>query len=171
MSPSRLYKGVTAEGGIRAPLLVKLPGKMSNAGKMSHSFFHIRDLMPTILDVANIRHQKQFDGRKVIPMQGRSVRELFNGSADSAYAGADQVGYELFGLKAFFDGDWKVLWMPKPFGKGDWELFNIKEDPAELRDLSSENPQKLKELVGQWERYKEENGVLDTSLDQSAKVE
>jgi len=171
MSPSRLYKGVTAEGGIRAPLLVKLPGKMSNAGKMSHSFFHIRDLMPTILDVANIRHQEQFDGRKVIPMQGRSVRELFNGSADSAYAGADQVGYELFGLKAFFDGDWKVLWMPKPFGKGDWELFKIKEDPAELRDLSSENPQKLKELVGQWERYKEENGVLDTSLDQSAKVE
>jgi len=50
-------------------------------------------------------------------------------------------------------------------------LFNIKEDPAELRDLSTENPQKLKELVDQWERYKEENGVLDTYLDQSTKVE
>jgi len=89
----------------------------------------------------------------------------------TAVAWANQVGYELFGLKAYFNGDWKVLWMPEPIGKSDWELFNIKEDPSELRDLSDKNPQKLKELVGQWERYKEENGVLDTSLDQSAKVE
>ena len=93
------------------------------------------------------------------------------GKAATAYAGANQVGYELFGLKAYFDGDWKVLWMPEPNGRGDWELFNIKDDPAELRDLSTEHPQKLKELVEQWERYKEENGVLDTSLDQSAKAE
>jgi arylsulfatase len=171
MAPSRLFKGFTSEGGIRAPLLVKLPGRMPNAGKMNHSFFHIRDLMPTVLDVAKIRHQEQFDDRKVIPMQGKSVLEMFNNSTASAYAGADQVGYELSGKRAFFDGDWKVLWMPKPFGKGEWELFNIKDDPSELKDLSTENPQKLKELVGQWERYKEENGVLDTSLDQSAQVE
>ena len=166
MAPSRMYKGFTSEGGIKAPLLVKLPGKMANAGTMNHSFFHIRDIMPTILDVANISHPEQINGRQVIPMQGRSILDVFGGEAATPYAEASQVGYELFGMKAFFDGDWKVLWMPQPFGKGDWELFNIKEDPAELRDLSAENPQKLEELVGQWEQYKEENGVLDTSLDQ-----
>ena len=96
-------------------------------------------------------------------MHGRSVLGLFSGETDVPYAGADQVGYELFGLKAFIHGDWKVLWMPEPMGKGDWELFNIKDDPAELKDLSSENPQKLKELVGQWEQYKKDNGVLDTT--------
>ena len=160
MAPSRLYKAFPAEGGIKAPMLVKLPGKMANAGTMNHSFFHIRDIMPTILDVANIRHPEQINGRQVIPMQGRSVMDVFGGEAATPYAEASQVGYELFGMKAYFAGDWKVLWMPQPFGKGDWELFNIKEDPAELRDLSAENPQKLKELVGQWERYKEENGVL-----------
>ena len=166
MAPSRMYKGFTSEGGIKAPLVVKLPGKMANAGTMNHSFFHIRDIMPTILDVANISHPEQINGRQVIPMQGRSILDVFGGEAATPYAEASQVGYELFGMKAFFDGDWKVLWMPQPFGKGDWELFNIKEDPAELRDLSAENPQKLEELVGQWEQYKEENGVLDTSLDQ-----
>ena len=166
-----MFKGVTAEGGIKAPMLVKLPGKMANAGRMNHSFFHIRDIMPTLLDVANVSHKEEINGRKVIPMDGRSVLELFNGEAETPYTGANQVGYELFGLKAYFNGDWKVLWMHEPIGKGDWELFNIKEDPAELRDLSTENPQKLKELVGQWGRYKEENGVLDTSLDQSTKVE
>jgi len=165
MAPSRMYKGFTAEGGIKAPLLVKLPGEMANAGTMNHSFFHIRDLMPTILEVANVRHQELFNGRKVLPMQGSSVLELFNGRAESPYAGASQVGYELVGMKAYFSGDWKALWMPEPFGEGQWELFNLKEDPAELSDLSDENPQKLKELVGQWEIYKEENGVLDISLD------
>ncbi len=98
-------------------------------------------------------------------MQGRSVLELFNGKAASPYAEASKVGYELFGMKAYFNGDWKVLWLPQPAGKGDWELYNIKKDPAELRDLSAENPQKLKELVDQWERYKAENGVLDVSID------
>ena len=161
MAPSRLFKGFTSEGGIRAPLLVKLSGKMANAGKMNHSFFHIRDLMPTILDVAKVRHQEQFDGRKVIPMQGKSVLKMFNGTAASPYAGANQVGYELSGKKAFFDGDWKILLMPKPMGTGEWELFNIKDDPAELTDLSKKNPQELKELVAQWEQYKKDNGVLD----------
>ena len=163
MAPSRMFKGFTAEGGIKAPMLVKLPGKMANAGKMNHSFFHIRDIMPTLLEVANVSHEEEINGRKVIPMQGSSVLELFNGEAVTPYAGANQVGYELFGLKAYFNGDWKVLWMPEPIGKADWELFNIKEDPAELIDLSDKNPQKLKELVSQWERYKEKNGVLDIS--------
>jgi len=51
-------------------------------------------------------------------------------------ATTDKVGYELFGQKAYFDGDWKILFMPKPFGTGDWELFNLKNDPGELNDLS-----------------------------------
>ncbi|MEP4076306.1 arylsulfatase [Haloferula sp.] len=161
MSPSRLYKGVPAEGGIRAPLIVKLPGKMPNAGKMSHSFFHIRDLMPTMLEAASVDHHEQFGDRKVLPMQGRSVLDLFNGKSKSAYEGADQVGYELFGNKAFFNGPWKILWLPKPLGKGEWELFNLAEDPAELNDLSETHPEKLKQLVAQWQIYKKENGVLE----------
>jgi len=58
-------------------------------------------------------------------LQGRSVLDLLQGKATVPYAEAAKVGYELFGLKAFFDGDWKILWMPKPFGKEDWELFNL----------------------------------------------
>ncbi len=161
MAPSRMYKVFTSEGGIKAPLLVKLPGKMSNAGTMNHSFFHIRDLMPTILDVAQVDPKLEINGRKVMPMQGQSVLAMINGSADTPYAGADEVGYELFGLKAYFDGDWKVLWMPEPVGKGDWELFNLKSDPAELNDLSKQHPEKLQELTAKWHEYKEENGVLD----------
>jgi arylsulfatase A-like enzyme len=170
MSPSRMFKAFTSEGGIRAPLLVKLPGRMVNAGRMNHSFFHVRDLMPTILDLTGVAHTEQFNGRKVRPMQGRSVLDLFEGKVATPYAEASQVGYELFGLKAFFVGHWKILRMPKPFGTGEWELFNLEKDPAELDDLSKEHPDKLKEMVARWEQYKKDNGVLDIALDLADKV-
>ena len=165
MAPSRMFKAFTSEGGIKSPMLVKLPGKMKNAGSMNHSFFHVRDIMPTILDLADVAHTRQFNGRKVRPMQGRSVLDLFEGDVAAPYAEASQVGYELFGLKAYFVGDWKILWMPKPFGPGEWELFNLKQDPAELNDLSKQHPDKLKEMIALWNQYKIENRVLDISFD------
>jgi arylsulfatase len=167
MVPSRMFKAFTSEGGIKSPLLVKLPGRMANAGTMNHSFIHVRDIMPTILDLAGVTHSEHFQGRKVRPMQGRSVLDMVAGKVESPYAGASQVGYELFGLKAFFVGDWKVLRMPKPFGTGEWELFDLKRDPAEMIDLGEQHPRKLEEMITLWEQYKIENRVLDISLDRS----
>ena len=120
--------------------------------------------MPTILDLADVAHTEQFHGRKVKPMQGRTVLDLFEGNIATPYAEANQVGYELFGQKAYFVGDWKILWMPEPFGLGEWELFNLKQDPAELNDLSKQHPDKLKEMIALWETYKRENKVLDISF-------
>jgi arylsulfatase A-like enzyme len=165
MAPSRMFKAFTSEGGIRSPMLVKLPGKMRNAGDMNHSFFHVRDIMPTLLDLAGIVHTKQFNGRQVRAMQGRSVLDLFKGNVATPYAEASQVGYELFGLKAYFAGDWKILWMPKPFGTGEWELFNLKRDPAELNDIGKQYPDRLKEMITLWEQYKVDNKVLEISFD------
>jgi arylsulfatase len=165
MSPSRMFKAFTSEGGIRSPLLVKVPGAMANAGEINHSFVHVRDIMPTILDLAGVEHSQDFEGRQVQPLQGRSVLDLFSGKAESPYPEAAQVGYELFGLKAFFDGEWKILWMPAPFGKGEWELFNLQHDPGEMNDLSSEHPDRVEAMVAMWEQYKADNTVLDISLD------
>ena len=167
MAPSRLFKGFTSEGGIKSPMLVKTPGKMANTGTMNHSFIHVRDIMPTLLDLAGVTISEQFNGRKVRRVQGKSVLDMFKGKVDFPYAEASQVGYELFGLKAYFAGDWKILWLPKPFGPGEWELFNLKQDPSEINDLSKQHPEKLKDMIALWEQYKIENKVLDISLDLS----
>jgi arylsulfatase len=167
MSPSRMFKAFTSEGGIRSPCLVKLPGKAQNAGTMNHSFLHVRDIMPTLLDAAGVAPPREIGGREVQSLQGKSVLDLFAGETHTAYAGADEVGYELFGLKAYFAGDRKILWMPKPFGKGEWELFDLKADPAEMNDLSAEEPDRLQKMIARWEQYKEDNRVLDISYDLS----
>ena len=98
-------------------------------------------------------------------MQGKSVLDVFAGEAETPYAEASQVGYELFGLKAWFDGNWKILLMAPPFGRGEWELFNLKDDPSEINDLSEKHPQRLAEMIRRWEQYKKDNGVLDMGLD------
>jgi len=167
MTPGRMFKAFTAEGGIRAPLLVKLPGEMPSAGAMNHSFLHVRDMMPTILDLAGVAHSREFDGRQVAPMQGVSVMDLLAGRVETQSAEASRVGYELFGMKAYFDGDWKILWMPSPFGTGEWELFNVRKDPAELNDLSGEYPDRLTEMIALWEKYRKDNGILDIGFDLS----
>jgi len=166
-SPSRMFKAFTSEGGIRSPCVVKLPGKAANSGTMNHAFFHVRDIMPTLLDAAGVPPPLEIDGRKVRPPQGKSVLDLFAGKTQTAYAGADEVGYELFGLKAYFAGDWKILWMPRPFGKGEWELFDLKKDPAEMNDLSGQYPDRLAQMIARWEQYEKDNGVLDISFDLS----
>jgi arylsulfatase len=164
-----MFKAFPAEGGIRSPLIVKSPGNNANAGNMNDAFLHVRDIMTTLLNLAGVAHTEMFNGRKVRPMQGRSVLELLERKETTPHAEADKVGYELFGLKAFFDGDWKILWMPKPFGKGDWELFNLKHDPGELDDLSKLYPDRCKDMIALWEQYKIDNGVLDISMDLSGK--
>lgn len=161
MSPSRLFKAFVSEGGIRSPFVVKLPGDMHNSGTLNHSFFHVRDIMPTILDIIDIDHPEAIAGRPVMAMQGTSLLDLFEGKIDSPNARVSHVGYELFGMKAFFDGDWKILWMAPPFGPGEWELFNLTRDPGELNDLAEDQPDRLATMIASWEQYKEENGVLD----------
>lgn len=44
------------------------------------------------------------------------------------------MSWELAGSQAFRRGDWKILRLPPPRGDGKWGLFNLAEDPAEMRD-------------------------------------
>jgi arylsulfatase len=57
-------------------------------------------------------------------------------------------------------GEWKLRWQYKPYGKGDWELFNVAKDPAERRDVAAQNPDKVKALVAVWDSYVKANNVI-----------
>ena len=51
---------------------------------------------------------------------------------------------------AIRSGKWKAIKQDQPFdGTNDtraWELYDLTEDPAELNDLATEFPEKVKEL-------------------------
>jgi hypothetical protein len=50
--------------------------------------------------------------------------------------------------------------MPVPFGAGDWRLYHVSRDPAELYDRAEKYADRKQELVALWEQYARENGVV-----------
>ena len=159
-TPFRLYKGWLAEGGIRSPLVVSGAGVGRQPGSINHGLMHVMDVSATILDVAGVDHPSSYKGREVAPLQGKSWKAMLAGETDSPRGAEDWLGWELWANRAIRKGDWKLLWLHKPMGIADWELFNLSEDPGETRDLSVEHPEKKKELIALWDEYVKTNNVV-----------
>jgi arylsulfatase len=75
----------------------------------------------------------------------------------------DWIGDELFGNRMIRQGDWKLSFIQKTAGgTGEWELFNLKNDPGEITDLSKKEPAKTKAMLALWDEYVAQNGVILT---------
>lgn len=159
MTPFRLYKAFTAEGGILSPLIVAGP-EVVRKGENNDSTAHVMDVAPTLLEWAGVSYPPSYQGRKVLPMKGKSMAPFLSKKKSSIRKENDILGWELFGQRALRKGKWKIIWIIKPQGKGDWELFDLSQDPSETQDLSKKYPVKLKELVKDWKNYAKENGVI-----------
>jgi len=159
-SPFRLMKGYLAQGGIQVPCIMKLPGKMPNGGSRVNAFTYVVDIMPTVLASAGVQHMGNYRGKTVLPMQGRSLIGLLMGGSDAFFERREQ-GVELYGMRVFRKGEWKALKLPMPYGSGRWELYNLAKDPAEAHNIAESNPEKINTLAASWERYAENNGVVE----------
>jgi arylsulfatase A-like enzyme len=160
-TPFRLYKGWLAEGGIRAPLVISGAGVGQPAGSINHGLMHIMDIAPTLLEIAGVVDPSGHEGwDDVAPIQGKSWLPMLSGWAESPRGPEDWLGWELWGNRAIRKGDWKILWMHKPMGIADWELFNLRTDPSESQDLSDKYPEKKTELLGLWDEYVRTNNVI-----------
>jgi arylsulfatase len=160
MTPFSQYKGWTAEGGIRNALVVSGPAVKRAKGSVNHGLMHVADLMPTLLEVAGASYPKSQGGKELPPLMGKSWGPVLAGQAESPRTEQDVLAWEIFGNRALRQGNWKLRWEFKPFGKGDWELFDLAADPAERKDLAAERPDKLKALVALWDDYVRTNNVI-----------
>jgi arylsulfatase len=160
MTPFRLFKGFTTEGGIRSPLIISGAG-VTKQGTHSDAFVHVMDITATILDAAGVDHPgTSYKGRKVEPLRGRSMMEVLNGKSNIIYDNDTTVNWEMIGFRAVRKGDFKLLWLPIPFGNDDWQLYDLSKDPAELNDLSQEQPKLREEMIDLWNQYSKEVGVV-----------
>lgn len=158
--PFRFFKTFVAEGGIKAPLIIKMPGQMKNAGQWNKGFAHVSDLMPTILELTGASYPKQYQGHDIHPLIGKSLLPVLSGDSVTVHAN-DGMGYELFEMKAYIKGKWKILRLPFPFGTGKWQLFDLEQDPTEINDLSEKFPDVKASLIKAWEEYARDNNVYD----------
>ncbi len=162
MTPFRLYKTNTAEGGIRSPLIIAGQGVESEGGRIRHDVVHVMDIAPTILDIAGVNSPATYAEIPQHPVQGKSMAPVLGGEEQLVRGSQDYLGWELFGMKAIRQGDYKGLWLPAndKTGTGSWQIYNITKDPGETTDLARSNPVLRKKMVKLWEQYAEENGVI-----------
>ena len=93
-------------------------------------------------------------------MTGKSFLPHLRNPQVAVYSAEDINAWELFGRQAIRQGPWKMVNQAAPFGNGEWQLFNLDDDPAETNDLAAKNPDRVAALAMAWEDYKAGNNVI-----------
>lgn len=158
-APLSSGKGSAREGGIREPMIVSWPGRVEEGSKCD-KYVIIEDFFPTVLDMAGIE-----DYETVQEVDGISMVPLLEGSGDTSKGRAlfwncpNIWGVEGPGIGptcTVREGDWKLIYY---YDTGKKELFNIKEDIGEKKNLADSNPDKTKQLSRKLGKYLRSTGA------------
>ena len=151
-APLKGSKRTTWEGGVRVPMIIKWKSHLAAGTTYTQPVIQL-DLLPTALSAAGIRFDtKQFDGVNLLPFLGdkRSNRPH------------DILYWRTGGMMAIRKGDWKLLrntesaFTEAPIVLTDLsvlELYNLKTDISEIKNLASTNAKKVKELAADWTQW------------------
>jgi arylsulfatase A len=149
----RVGKGSAYEGGVRVPLLVHWP-KVTKADSTSAVPVITADFYPTFCDIAGL-------GAKAPAEEFRSLTPILRGNEEIEprplywhYPHYHPGGATPYG--AIRDGDWRLV---EFFEDDRVELYNLRSDPAESRNLAAEQRAKTGELLGKLRAWREKTGA------------
>ena len=129
-------KGQLYEGGIRIPVAARWPGRIA-PGRVSDLLWYFPDLLPTFAEIAGARSPADIDGISILP-------ELIGeAAAGRKQAQHEYLYWEFVGQTAVRMGDWKAV-QPKP--NAAWELYDLRTDVSESRNLAATRPEILAQL-------------------------
>lgn len=144
--PLRGGKATIFDGGLRVPLAIKWPGVIK-AGSRSAELVTSEDFFPTLMEIAGISYEREtLDGVSLIPVLN-GTGHLDRNTLFFHYPHYHHQGYRPAG--AIREGDYKLIeWYEEVVLGLDNQvnLYNLKEDMGEAKDLSSQMPQKVAEL-------------------------
>jgi arylsulfatase A-like enzyme len=150
--PLRSGKGSLYEGGIRVPLLVRWPDVA--AGERTQPVTTC-DLFITLLAAAGLTpaDDQPVDGVNLSPLvrdpQAKIARDTLHWHYPHYYETTTPVS-------AIRAGDWKLL---EYFEDSRRELFNLRDDPQEIRDLAAAQPEKTAQLSRQLAAWRNNVGA------------
>jgi arylsulfatase A-like enzyme len=146
-APLRSGKGSLYEGGVRDPFIVRWPSKIAPQTTCDVPAIHV-DLYPTFLEMAGVKAPADYilDGESLVPvfrdasarLKREAIYQHFPG-----YLGAGADTWRTTPVGTIEVGDWKLM---EFFEDKHLELYNLKEDIGETKNLAQELPDKAKEL-------------------------
>ncbi len=132
------------DGSARIPFLIQGSDDLNfNTGGACNSPVCLEDIMPTLLDLAQIKSPDNLDGQSLVPvLRGKTdaVRELLHAEHAPCYGEA-----QAFHLLT--DGNLKYIWRP---ADGTEQLFDLKKDPRELNNLAAGESPEVESLIAPW---------------------
>jgi arylsulfatase A-like enzyme len=143
-APLRVGKGSAYEGGVRVPYIVYWPG-VTPAGAVCTEPIITLDLYPTLLQIAGVKgdpkHNATVDGVSLVPLLKDPKATLRRDAIYWHYPHYHPGGATPY--SAVRAGDWKLIeW----YEDQHVELYNLKNDRGEKRDLAKQEPDKAEEL-------------------------
>ncbi len=164
-TPFKEYKHFTYEGGIATPLIVHWPAGIVDSLRNTfiRQYGHLTDIMATCVDVSGATYPTEVNGLAIHGMVGKSLVPHFAGRDNKR----GKIFWEHEANIAMRDGKWKLVAKTleeHQFDPRNLRLYNLEEDPIELTDLSSAEPERVQRMYAEWQRWGEEVGVfpLDT---------
>ena len=171
-TPFPYYKQIASHlGGTRNGLVISWPAKITHPG-LRTQYHHVIDIMPTILEAAQISAPEVVDGVKQKPIDGVSMEYSFD---DPKAPSHRQTQYfEMLGNRAIYDHGWLAATSPirKPWemSRGPqandnlantykWELYNLSKDFSQTQDLAAREPKKLEEMKALFDAEAKKNNV------------
>ena len=150
-TPLKWYKKNTHGGGIRAPLIVHWPRRILDGGAVRGQYHHVIDIVPTLLDELGLKAPEVYRGVSQLPLHGTPMGYTFD-QADAPTRKQIQH-FELVGDRALWHQGWKVVarhTKGADFAEDRWELYDMATDFSETRDLASQHPLRVREMVDLW---------------------
>jgi arylsulfatase A-like enzyme len=143
--PLRSGKGSLYEGGIRVPLIVRLPG-LTPPGARCDEPVICTDFLPTILDLCGINPLSRspspapLDGLSLVPLLKQPQSHL---DRDALFFHYPHYYFTTTPVSAVRARDWKLL---EYFEDNHVELYNLRQDPGEQHDLAADQPKRTAQL-------------------------
>jgi arylsulfatase len=159
-TPLKWYKQNTHGGGVRDPLIVSWPARLTQSGVRT-PFCHAIDITPTVLDALGIAPPEVVAGVPQMPTHGVSLAPLLNDPTATVDRGPQY--FEMLGHRGLWADGWKAVThhhTGTPFDEDRWELYRLSEDFSEYDDLAEKEPEKLRQMVALWWTEAEKHGVL-----------
>lgn len=155
--PLRVGKGSCYEGGVRVPLLIHWPG-VTRPGAVCETPVMSIDLYPTLLQMANLPETPTHrpDGVSLVPLlrQSDDLRRDALYWHYPHYQHYQQGGTTPYG--AVRVGDYKLI---EFFADRRVELYNLRADVGEQKDLAASQPDKVDELRNRMRQWRTEVGA------------
>jgi len=147
-TPFRRYKRWVEEGGIASPMIMHWPEGVAPVDDRIDTYAHVVDIYPTIAEVAQANYPDS-----VRALRGQNLLSLIKN--DSVVADRP-LFWEHIGHQAMRQGKWKIVSRAPEY---QWALYDMRQDPTELTDVSQEFPKVVEQMSQTYEQWAEEVGV------------